>query len=179
MFNKLRSNYKLSNVLVRIAFVLAYMFCNWQAGLLTTTQTCNVLSYTLGMDLTAWCVPIALVSQLIVGAIIMLLVPFLTNTFINVSKFYNVPRAEYSLMAYLFFTVYMFICGALKLVNLVTPFMLIWGEILFPVIASLGVAWWFYRVTVRLYFNDVTAPYYFRNLAILYFACVIVFGVIL
>ena len=30
MFNKLRANYSLSNVLIRILFVLTFVFCNWQ-----------------------------------------------------------------------------------------------------------------------------------------------------
>lgn len=179
MFNKLRSNYKLSRVLVRIAFVLAYMFCNWQAGLLAATQTCDLLLYTSGINLTAWCVPIALVAQMLIGAVLMFIVPFLANTFLNASRFYNVPRAEYGLLALLFFTIYYLICGALKSLNLITPLLLVWGGILFPVLVSLGCTVWFYRVTAKLYFNDVTAPFYFRNLAIVYLICAAVFGVIL
>ena len=179
MFNKLRSNYQLSNVLVRIAFVLAYAFYRWQTILEFTQVGLQMYGMT-GIDVSG---PIgiisAVVATLLIGVIVMAILPLLVNAFLNFSRFYNVPRAEYGLLVNLFFAMYYFICGALSLVNLITPILLIWGEKLFPFIAGTGCMIWFYAVTRKLYFNDATEKYYFRNMAILYFVVAVVFGVVL
>ncbi len=178
MFNKLRQNYKLSDVLIRIAFVLAYVFYSWQTCLasvqLVKLQYGSLLHFTDTLVLFT-----ALFTALIMGIIIMLLVPFVTRLFLNSSRFYTVPRAEYVLLAHVFCTIYFAVCGALRLINLVTPLLLGWGGVLFPFLVSLACVIWFYHVTSQLYFNDLTRPYYFRNLAIVYFVCALVFEVVL
>lgn len=178
MFNKLRQNYKLSDLLIRIAFVLAYMFYSWQSCLesvwLVSMQYGALLHFT---DVSA--VLTALFAGLLMGVVLMFLVPFVTRLFLNYSRFFNVPRAEYALLAHLFCTIYFVICGALRMLNLITPLLLGWGATLFPFVASLCCMIWFYHVTSRLYFNDLTRPYYFRNLAIVYFVCAFVFEVLL
>ena len=178
MFSKLRSNYRLSNLLTRIAFVLAYVFYSWQKTLATTELALQMYNFTPNMS-SSHTVVVAILSSLLMGAILMFLVPVVANVFLNISRFYNVPRAEYCLIAHLFFTLFYLVCGALNLVNLITPLLLVWGEKLFPFISATGCMIWFYAVTKRLYFNDATAKYYFRNLAILYFVVAFVFGVIL
>ena len=122
---------------------------------------------------------LALLTSALLGLIIMLIVPFISNIFLNYSRFYTVPRAEYSLLAMLFFTLYFAICGVLKLINLITPILLVWGEILFPVLVSLGCVIWFYKITANLYFNNQTKPYYFRNLATTYLVLIVVAEVLL
>lgn len=178
MFNKLRQNYKLSNVLVRIAFVLAYLFYAWQDCLASVQLVSSQYGSLLNFNGTLIVVT-ALFTGLIIGVVLMALVPLITRLFLNYSRFYNVPRAEYALFAQLFFTVYYLVCGALRLINLITPAMLVWGGVIFPFVVSLGCVIWFYHVTSQLYFNDLTRPYYFRNLAIVYFVCALVFGVLL
>ena len=180
MFSKLRSNYRLSNVLVRIAFVLAYVLYSWQTSLTVAQTTMREMS---GMGLygisESYTMIVAFFASASLGVGLMFLVPFLARTFLNVSHFYNVPRAEYSLLAHVFITFYYLVCGALRLINLFTPLLLVWGDVLFPIVTSLGCVIWFYAVTSKLYFNDVTKPFYFRNVAIVYLVCAFVFGVVL
>ena len=122
---------------------------------------------------------VAIFASLLIGVALMFIVPFIANLFLNFSRFYSVPRAEYRLLVQLFFTLYYFVCGVLSLVHLFTPIFLTWGEKLFPFVVGTGCVIWFYAVTKKLYFNDVTAWYYFRNLAIVYFVFALVFGVVL
>ncbi len=177
MFNKLRQNYKLSDVLIRIAFVLTYVFYSWQECL-AAAQTVS-MSYGIAALPETTVIVLALLMSFLIGVVLMFLVPFVTNLFLNSSKFYNVPRAEYALLAHLFCTIYFVVCGALRLVDLFTPVLLVWGGVLFPFVVSLGCVICFYAVTSRLYFNDVTRPYYFRNAAIVYFVAVTVLEVLL
>lgn len=178
MFNRLRSNYRLSNVLVRIAFVLAYVFYNWQNTLATTQVMLSMYGTVVNLP-GAYVFIITIFSSLLIGIALMFLVPFVAGFFLNFSRFYNVPRAEYSLIVHVFFTLYYFVCGALSLVHLFTPLLLTWGAKMFPFLVATGCVIWFYAVTKKLYFNDATAQYYFRNLAIVYFVVAIVFGVVL
>ena len=173
MINKLRANYNLSNVLIRIFFVLAYVLYSWQTSLAVTTL---MMGQQISGRYNLW---LALMTSALLGAIIMLLVPLVSNIFLNYSRFYTVPRAEYALLTRLFFTLYFAICGVLKLINVITPILLVWGEILFPILVSLGCVVWFYSVTAKLYFNDQTKPYYFRNLATTYVILLVVAEVLL
>lgn len=172
MINKLRANYRLSNVLVRIAFVLAFVLYSWQTSLAVATMMTGQVSgqYNLLM---------ALLSSALLGTGIMFLVPLIANVFLNYSRFYTVPRAEYGLLTLLFFTLYFAACGLLKLINLFTPLLLVWGDVLFPVLVSLGCVIGFYAATAKLYFNNQTKPYYFRNLAIAYVILIVVAEVLL
>lgn len=178
MFSKLRNNYRLSNVLVRIAFVLTYVLYSWQKTFATTQTVLSMyglMNYATGASVLI----MEIFISLIIGIVLMFLMPFVANTFLNFSRFYNVPRAEYCLLVHLFFTLFYLICGVLNLVNLITPLLLVWGEKLFPYLAATGCVIWFYAVTKKLYFNDVTAKFYFRNLAIVYFVFAFLFGVVL
>lgn len=176
LFNKLRQNYKLSDVLIRIAFVLAYIFYSWQTCLESVEAVASYGTFNLT---DALALATALFTSLIIGIVLMFLVPWLTGLFLNTSRFYNVPRAEYALLAHVFCTIYFAACGVLKLINLFTPLLLIWGGVLFPFVVALGCVIWFYHVTSQLYFNELTRPYYFRNVAIVYFVCAVLFEVVL
>ena len=179
MINKLRSNFRLSNLLVRLAFVLAYVFYSWQKTLAATQMTLQMY-VDAGINLSgSSALLVAILASLLMGVVLMFVVPFVANTFLNMSRFYNVPRAEYALITHLFFTLYYLVCGALNLINLITPLLLSWGDRLFSFLAATGAMIGFYIVTKKLYFNAVTARYYFRNLAILYFVVAFLFGVIL
>ena len=174
MINKLRANYNLSKLLIRIAFVLAYVLYSWQDSFGVTSLMLGDLAGS-----TAYNLLVALMTSALLGLIIMLIVPIVSNVFLNYSRFYTVPRAEYGLLLMLFVSLYFAVCGVLKLINLITPLFLVWGDVLFPVIVSLGCVIWFYAVTAKLYFNNLTKPYYFRNVAIVYLVLVVVVEVIL
>ena len=178
MFGKLRANYKLSNVLVRIAVVLTYVLYSWQRVLATARLMTTMYDFAAGMSDTYMLV-VSIFSAMLIGVAIMFLAPLIANVFLNVCRIYSVPRAEYGLIALVFLGLFYLVCGVLSLVNLITPIFLIWGERLFPFVAATGCLIGFYAVTKKLYFNDATAKYYFRNMAIVYFVVAFVFGVLL
>ena len=164
-------------MLVRIAFVIAFILYSWQTTLsVATLMLGQMTGQVISGQYNLW---VALLTSALLGAIVMLLVPLICNVFLNYSRFHSVPRAEFSLLALLFLAIYYAICGALKLINLFTPLLIVWGEILFPVIVSLGCIIWFYSVTAKLYFNNQTKPYYFKSLVIAYVILVVIGEVLL
>ena len=172
LINKLRANYRLSNVLVRIACVLAYVLYSWQTSL-------AVASMMMAQASAQYNVVVALLTSALLGTGIMFLIPLISNLFLTYSRFYTVPRAEYALLTMLFFTLYFAACGLLKLINLFTPLLLVWGDVLFPVLVSLACVIGFYAATAKLYFNNQTKPYYFRNLAVAYLILIVIAEVLL
>ena len=178
MFGKLRANFRLSNILVRIAFVLTYVLYSWQKTLASTQLAFQLYGAAYNISDT-YMIVMAISVSLLIGMVLMFVVPLVTNVFLTYSRFYNVPRAEFGLFAQLFFTLFYLVSGLLSLVNLITPLFLTWGGKLIPFIVATGAVIGFYAVTKRLYFNDATEKFYFRNLAIIYFVLAFVFGVIL
>lgn len=167
MIEKLRKNFNLSNVLARTFFVLAFVFANWQNALTATVLVLNSPSIWLAFAVSA-----------VLGIAIMFLLPVLVNFALNLAKIYTVPRAEYCLLAHTFFAIGYIICGLLRLVNLFTPLMIVWGGVLFPFISSLIAAILFFKVTAKLYFNDVTVLNYYKVFVIAYFIIVFVLEVL-
>ena len=134
MFSKLRNNYRLSNVLIRIAFVLCYVLYSWQDILGNTHLVLTMYGHALNLS-DSYALVTAIIASLLIGVVLVFLVPFVANVFLNFSRLYNVPRAEYGLLTHLFFTLYYFVCGVLSLINLFTPLLLTWSEKLFPFVA--------------------------------------------
>lgn len=163
MFNKLKSNYNLSNVLVKIFFVLAVVLCTWQVSL-------GTIYYAFSGDMAklingfngAAKLTIALLISALIGVILMLITPFLTNLFLNVAKIYSVPRAEYCLIVNLFCAIGFFVTGLLNLINLITPVFMVWGGVIFPFAVTAVCFVAFYLVTSKMYFNAVTKVHYFK-----------------
>lgn len=167
MLDKFRQNYNLSKHVVRILFVSGYMFCTWQKYLASTIallQTTNL--------------PIALFTSALVAFIMSILIPLLAGFLLNWCKFYNVPSAEYGLVALLFCAIGFWVNGLLNLINLFTPVFLVWGRVLFPFVVSTLCALWFFKVTADMYFHDVNLPYYYRYCVIVYFVCELILGVL-
>lgn len=167
MFGKLRKNFHLTNVLVKVFFVLAVVFSTWQTSLGTVYyafvgEFAGLMSGFNGSAKLA----IALLTSTLIGVILMLITPLLTNVFLNVSKIYSVPRAEYCLIVNLYCAIGFFLNGLLNLINLITPIFMVWGGIIFPFIITLGCFVSFYLVTSKLYFNDVTQVHYFKCLLV-------------
>ncbi len=167
MFNKLKANYNLSNILVRIFFVLAVMLSTWQSMLGTVHFMYLGVSAEMLAQLNGGAkLAIALTSSAVLGVVLMFVTPFLTGLFLNVAKIYSVPRAEYCLIASLYCATGFFINGLLNLINLITPVFMVWGGVIFPFIITLGCFVSFYAVTSKMYFNDVTKVHYFKCLFI-------------
>lgn len=177
MFGKLRENYNLSNVLLRVAYVLTFMFATWRRFL----GTLALIDFAaLGAQLTdSLKLATALLSSALLGVILMFLTPVLINVFLNYMRNVNIPRAEYKLIAYAFFVLGFFALGVLDLVNVFTPILLTWSGVLFPFLVYVACAIGFYQVTAKLYFNDVTQIYYFKGLVVAYVILGVVLGVIL
>ena len=167
MFNKLRSNYNLSNVLVRIFFVLAVMLSTWRnmLGTLNYLYVGAMQDYITQLN-GASKLFIALASSALAGVILMFITPFLTGLFLNVSKIYSVPRAEYCLLVNMFCAIGFFVNGLLDLINLITPVFMVWGGVIFPFVITLGCFVAFYLVTSKMYFNVMTKVHYFKCLLI-------------
>lgn len=174
MLEKLKKNYQLSNVLARTLFVLTYVFANWQAGL----SSCMVVESLMGISFGASRLWFALLCSVLAGTLWMFLLPPIANVVLNFLKIYSVPRNEYCLLAHAFFALGYFICGLLNLVNLFTPLFSTWGAVLFPFVSSLVAALAFYKVTAKLYFNDISVVYYFKAFATTYLLVVLVLGVL-
>ena len=100
LIEKLKTNYRLSNMIVRILFVVGFTFCNWQDLLISV----NLVSEGMGLPAGAT-IPMVLLSGIFMGLIINLCVPFAVNAILNFSRLYNVPRHEYVLLAMLFFDI--------------------------------------------------------------------------
>ena len=173
LLNKLKTNYQLSNVIVRILFVLGFIFCNWQDLLLIV----NLVGVSMGMPSSAT-IPLMLLTGVFSALLLTFVVPFAVNTMLNFMRMQNVPRYEFVLIAMLFFDIGFFACGLLNLVNLFTPVFMVWGSVLFPIVVSCGCAIGFYAVTSKLYFNEVTRVDYFKHLAIAYLVIITVAGVL-
>lgn len=174
MFSKLKANYNLSNILVRVFFVLAVILSIWQSMLGTVYYMYLGVSADLLAQLSGSAkLVIALMSSMIVGVALMFITPFLAGLFLNVCKIYTVPRAEYCLLVNLYCAIGFFINGLLNLINLITPIFMVWGGVIFPFIITLGCFISFYIVTSKMYFNDVTKVHYFKCLLVV--ALVILF----
>ena len=167
MFAKLKQNYKLCNILACVAFVLTYAFSAWQRAL-------GVTLIVLG-NTNIW---FALLSVLIVGVLFLFLVPFLVNTYLNVSRIFSVPRAEYVLLVRAFFALGFLLVGLLNLVNLFTPLFVTWGNIVFPPLVLTVCTVIFFRITSKKYFNDVTKTYYFKSMLIAWLILLVIVEVL-
>lgn len=179
MFSKLRANYNLANVLVRVFFVLAVVLSTWQISLGTVYYMDFGAGFGISMAQfnSAVKLAIALMTSAIMGVILMFITPLFAGLFLNVAKIYSVPRAEYCLIVNLYCAVGFFLYGLLNLINLITPIFMVWGSVLFPIIITIGCFASFYLVTSKLYFNDVTTVHYFKCLMVV-FAIVMVLEVL-
>lgn len=172
MFSKLKSNYNLSNILIRVLFVLTYVFMRWQ-DYLGSAYIMDLSAITGGYISGTAKLLLALFSAAFMGTVLMFLLPLLVNIILNIARFYSIPRAEYCLLAHLYCTIGFFVCGALNLINIITPVFLVWGSVIFPFIVTVGCFISFYLATAKLYFNDVTTVHYFKHMMIVFIVIVI------
>ena len=178
LFNKLKANYNLSNVLVRVFYVLAVVLATWQSMLGTVYYAYFGPTQELLVQFNAsFKLVIALMSSTVAGVVLMFITPYIAQLFLNVTKIYSVPRAEFCLLVNLYCAVAFLLIGILNFINLITPLFIVWGGVLFPVLITIGCFASFYAVTAKMYFNDVTRVHYFKCLLVV-FAIVIVLEVL-
>lgn len=167
MFFKLRQNFRLADLLSRILFVLTYAFTCWQRAFAAT--------YLVMQQANIW---LAIVSALLLGVILQFLVPVAINLFLNLARIHNVPTAEYCVVAFVHFALGFVLCGVVNLFGWFFPVASVWISTLAPVVVTAAVGMLFFKVTSRLYFNDVTTPSYAKILAAVLFVFVAVVGVL-
>lgn len=167
MFAHLRKNFKLANWLVRILFVLCYAFANWRTSLSVTSVLLQQPD-----------VVVSVLSSLLTGVLLQFVLPLVCNLFLGFARIHFVPNAEYGLLALLFASIGCFVCGVGETVGYFLPVAAGWIAALLPVVTSLVVCFAFFKVTVKLYFNDVTAVNYAKYFAIVVFVFVLLFGVL-
>ena len=163
MITKLRNNFKFSNVLSKVLFVLTFAFANWQQASATValfSEQNNTL--------------LAIACCLVVAVAMVLILPFAVDFLLKTLKLYNLPTAEYTFLVTCACAFGFLLCGLLNLVHLFTPIFLAWGGVLFPFVSTLLATLLFYKVTAKLYFNDVTVVHYFRSVGIMFVVLVFV-----
>ena len=174
MIQKLRQNYQLSNLIVRILFIATYVFFEWQNAI--SASEIVLSRYGMSQD---YSVLLSILTSLILGLILQFLVPVLCNAFLNIAKIHTVPVSEYTLLAVLHFVLFFLVVGTFRIVNIFTPIFSVWGDIIIRFVVALGCGILFYGVTQKLYFNDVTTPYYFKTFGIVFIVVATILGVIL
>ncbi len=167
MITALRKNFNLCNILVRILFVIMFVFSHWQLGLTATLQVLGQPNWIF-----------AVLTLTVMGVALMFLLPVLVNFLLGIAKIVSVPFSEYYLFAHLFCSLGFLILGLLNLVNFFTPLLAVWGLKLFPFVASLVASILFYATTSKLYFNDVTRPHYFKMCAISFLVFIVIIEVL-
>ena len=81
LFEKLKTNYQLSNMIVRILFVVGFTFCNWQDLLISV----NLVGEGMGLPASAT-IPTVLLSGIFMGLLLNFCVPFVVNAILNISR---------------------------------------------------------------------------------------------
>ena len=87
MITKLRNNFKFSNVLSKVLFVLTFAFANWQQASATValfSEQNNTL--------------LAIACCLVVAVAMVLILPFAVDFLLKTLKLYNLPTAEYTFL---------------------------------------------------------------------------------
>jgi hypothetical protein len=164
MLEKLKKNFGLSNWLARGAFVLAYAFAMWRVS----QSVLAVYGEQLSVTPTIWT---ALLFSLLSGVISLLITHFFTGLILNLLRFFFLPRQEFTLLVILFFALKNLILGALNCFYFISPIVMAWGKIVFPVVSFLISGILFYATVNKYYLNNKTAPIFYKTLAV--FFCVL------
>jgi hypothetical protein len=168
MINKLRKNFAASNLLATIAFVVTSAFASWYS-----------FSAASVMVLGSADIYVTLFASLLGGILGAFILPLLVNFVLNLARIYSVPRAEFSLLAKLFFAASFLVSGALGMLRFLSPFLATWGLMLIDAAVTTAACFTFYHVTAKLYFNSHTRVYYFRLIIIVYAALMLLGGYVL
>lgn len=168
MITKLRNNFMLANVLSKVLLVCTYVFANWKSF-------AGALTFVTGSA--SWAT--VLLGSTVSGAVIVVLAHFLPRLFLRFTKIYTVPYSEFSLFATLAWALYCLLVGLLNLILLAAPTFATWASVLFPTVSVIASGLAFYAVTSKLYFNDVTRPYYFYTLSVAVLALAVFAGGVL
>ncbi len=164
MFEKLKNNYALSSWLARGAYVLLYVFAMWRVS----QSFLTAYGEQLAIVPTIWT---ALLVSLLAGIIALIFIPFFTGFILNFLRFFFLPRQEFALIVVIFLAIKNLILGALNCLYFITPVIMAWGQIAFPVLAFLISGILFFITVKKCYLNNKTSLHFFKTLVI--FFCVL------
>ena len=99
-----------------------------------------------------------------------LLIRLLSRAAFNLLHVYVIPFNEFVVLFMLATALKNLVAGLIKLLYLLTPVAMVFGEILIDFIVGAGVYFALYLVVKKLYLNDKTAPFVFKWGVILYMA---------
>lgn len=165
MIEKLRKNYSLSVWLTRLCFYISFVFCNW----FYIESVFNYMSlagiFDAALERSFWLIAATgLLSAVVAEVLVRLLLRF----GLYVSRIVMVPRNEFSVLFLLCLVPINLIMGALNLLYYLTPVIIGWGSVLFEIVVATPFLYLFFVKTKKLYFNDKSAPYYFKVFAVAY-----------
>ncbi len=156
MIKQLRQNYSLSRVLVHALYVLCSILAMWH----------DVFSL---LNAYIYCTPwIVLLVTVFCSFIVSLIVPFVTKLLLRLFRFYNVLYSEFSLIVLAFMAINNLLIGLAGIPNFFTPTYYIWQVCLVNFVISAICTLIFYKVTAKLYFNEVTRVHYFKIVSVLF-----------
>lgn len=176
MIEKLRQNYRLSNLLARLLFVATVTFALFWKCLPVAGVVSDIGGQTIPENLI---VPSCVIASLLVAVAVHFLVPLACNLFLNVSRIHCVPAAEYVLLAFVCCSAGFLLRGLFALLAYFVPNVSNWVNGLAPFVLTLASGALFYKITAKMYFNDVTVVPYFKNFSVALIALAVVLGVIL
>ncbi|MBQ2723026.1 MAG: hypothetical protein IJF72_00030 [Clostridia bacterium] len=156
MIKNLLKDFNKSLWVVRIVCFFGAFLSNWQ-----TVEGLCVL-----MGLGSWAFVITISA--IVAVVTVVLFCLIVNLLVKWFHFYNLPIAEYNLVATAFFALYNVIFGLVQIVNFFTPIFSTWIGIFGGFIIATATFIGFYFFTSKMYFNTASRPRYFKTMAVLY-----------
>lgn len=156
MLEKLKTHYGLTLWLVRLLFCVTYVFGCWYD--IKTSCYSATIYYGIGMTSVWLCLLVGILSAIIWLVILNVLVRMLLRAL----SIYGLPSNEFAVVVTFFFSFYYLLLGLFYLFALITPVILVWGQILFPVVSTLIASMLFFFAIRKLYLNTTTSPRMFK-----------------
>lgn len=157
MINILRKNYALTLWLTRVIYGLALLL----GQMFAIDSAFGWLSMALGVAVPrAWYVYLA--YAVVMTAVMELIIRLLTRLIFNFLRLVIIPFNEFIILFMLSGAVVNAVSGLIKLVYLVSPAAMVFGESLITPVVSAAVYFGLFLLVKRLYLNDKNAPYVFR-----------------
>ncbi len=165
MLGLLKKNYGLSLWIVRVIFGLTLILGQF----FYIDSVMAYVSMLLGVQIPrVWW--FYFIYALFATAIAELLIRLLSRAAFNLLHVYVIPFNEFVVLFMLATALKNLVAGLIKLLYLLTPVVMVFGEILIDFIVGAGVYFALYLVVKKLYLNDKTAPFVFKWGVILYMA---------
>ncbi len=158
MVNILRKNYALTVWLTRIVYGLALLF----GQMFTIDSVFGWMSMMSGIALPrTWYIYFA--YAVIMTALMEIIIRVLTRLIFSYLKLVVIPVNEFIVLFMLAGAVINIVSGLIKLVYLITPAAMVFGERLITPVVAAAVYFGLFLIVKRLYLNDKNAPFVFKS----------------